>query len=246
MKLDFKTDDGIGTRANIGVIVLEADETLEDEFRRIIPGDGVALYVSRIPMAPDVRTDTLAQMEAELPGSARLLPAIAFDAIGFGCTSAANVIGPTRVAEAVTSVRPGAQVSNPMSAIIAAASALGARQIGFVTPYVADVSAQMRQTLQQAGFEISSFGSFEEGDDRVVARISPDSILSGIRKVAAQAHCDAVVVSCTNLRCLGIIAQAEEQIGLPIISSNQALAWDLLRLAGIRTKRPEFGQLFAI
>ena len=27
MKLDFDTDDGIGTRANLGVIVLETDET---------------------------------------------------------------------------------------------------------------------------------------------------------------------------------------------------------------------------
>jgi len=246
MKLDFKTDNGIGTRANLGVIVLEADETLEHEFKRMIPEDGIALYVSRIPMAPEIRADTLAQMEAELPDAARLFPAITFDAIGFGCTSASTVIGPARVAAGITSVCPGTQVSNPLTAIIAAATALKARRIGFVTPYIADVSAQMRQTLQKAGFEITSFGSFEEGDDRVVARITPDSILAAIENVAAKAPCDAIVVSCTNLRCLDVIAKAEQRLGIPIISSNQALAWHLLQLTGIHSKRPEFGQLFTL
>lgn len=246
MKLDFKTDGGIGTRANLGVIVLEADETLEDEFRRIIPGDGVALYVSRIKMAPTISADTLVQMEADLPFSAGLLPEIGFDAIGFGCTSAATFIGPAKVAEAITSVCPGARVSNPLSAIISAATALEVRRIGIVTPYVADVSAQMCQMLQKSGFEICGFGSFEESDDRVVARITPDSILSAIREVAAKAPCDAMIVSCTNLRCLDVITTAEEQLGIPIITSNQALAWDLLRLSGVYSKRPKFGQLFEI
>lgn len=39
MKLPFDTDDGIGTRATFGgVIVLEADETLEPEFARVMGG----------------------------------------------------------------------------------------------------------------------------------------------------------------------------------------------------------------
>lgn len=246
MKIDFKTDDGIGTQANLGVIVLQADETLEQDFRRIIPQQGVALYVSRIPMDADVRPDTLAQMEADLPNSAALLPALNFDAIGFGCTSAATIIGPAEVANAVTSVCPGAAVSDPLTAIIAAARALQAQRIGFVTPYVANVSAPMRDILGREGFEIAGFASFEEGDDRVVARITPDSIFAAIKEVAKQAPCDAVVVSCTNLRCLDVIAKAEEATGIPIITSNQALAWNLLRLGQVETLRPEFGRLFTI
>ena len=65
MKLDFQTDDGIGTRANLGVIVLETDETLEHEFSRIMNLHGVALYHSRIPMVPEIRPDTLARMEQD-------------------------------------------------------------------------------------------------------------------------------------------------------------------------------------
>lgn len=245
MKLDYQTDEGIGTRATLGVIVLETDETLEHEFRHLLTGDGIALYVSRIAMVPEVRPDTLAQMEKELPTAAGLLPpALDFDAIGFGCTSASSVIGSDRVAEIVATTCLGAKVTDPLAALIAAGHALGARRLGFVTPYVADVSALMRDKLERAGFEIVSFGSFEEGNDRVVARIAPTSIVAAIEAVVARAPCDAVVVSCTNLRCLDIIAEAERKTGVPVITSNQALAWHMLALAGVEGDQPGFGQLF--
>lgn len=245
MKIDFQTDAGIGTRANLGVIVLETDETLEHEFRRFIPSDGVALYVSRIAMVPEIRPDTLARMEADLPASARLLPpALSFDAIGFGCTSASTVIGSDRVAKAITSVCPGAKVTDPLAAIIEAGRALSARRLGFVTPYVAEMSARMREKLEAAGFEIASFGSFEEGNDRIVARITPASVLAAIKAVASKASCDAVVVSCTNLRCIDIIEAAEARYGVPVITSNQAMAWNMLRNARIEDTRPRCGRLF--
>lgn len=245
MKLDFKTDRGIGTRANLGVIVLETDETLEHEFSRIMALSGVALYHSRIAMVPEIRPDTLARMEHDLPASARLLPpSLQFDAIGFGCTSASTVIGSENVARAVKTVCPGARVTDPLAALIAAGRSLRAKRLGFVTPYVEEVSARMRQKLEEAGFEIAGFGSFEEGDDRVVARITADSILHAIESVATEASCDAIVASCTNLRCLDVIPQAEAKIGIPVISSNQALAWHMLRLAGIDDTCAQFGQLF--
>ncbi len=245
MKLEFQTDDGIGTRANLGVIVLETDETLENEFSRIMSLSGVALYHSRIPMVPEIRPETLARMEQDLPASARLLPpSLRFDAIGFGCTSASTVIGSENVADAIRTVCPDARVTDPLAAIIAAGRHLAARQLGFVTPYVPEVSAGMRSKLEEAGFQITGFGSFEEGNDQVVARITERSILAAIEKVAAQAPCDAVVVSCTNLRCLDVIRQAEEQIGVPVLTSNQALAWHMLRLAGVDDPCTGYGRLF--
>ncbi|MCI2399629.1 aspartate/glutamate racemase family protein [Aliiroseovarius subalbicans] len=245
MKLPFDTDDGIGTRATLGVIVLETDETLEPEFARMTDLEGVALYHSRIPMVAEVRPDTLAQMEADLPAAAKLLPPwLEFDVIGYGCTSASSVIGSHKVAQAIQSVFPRARVTDPLAAIIAAGRSLGAARLGFVTPYVANVSARMRGRLEDAGFAIAGFGSFEEGNDRVVARITEAAISEAAQQVAGAAPCDAVVISCTNLRCLRIIPEIEARIGVPVISSNQALAWHMLRLAGVEASLPQFGQLF--
>lgn len=245
MKLEFNTDTGIGTRTTLGAIVLETDETLEPEFARIMDIEGVALYHSRIPMATEVNSETLAKMETDLPAATRLLPsAPKFDVIGYGCTSASSVIGSDNVARQIQSVLPDAQVTNPLAAIIAAGNALGARRLGFITPYIAEVSQRMRDRLEEAGFEIAGFGSFEEGDDRVVARISPTSIMDAAKQIAATTDCDAIVISCTSLRCLRIIPDMEARAGIPVLSSNQALAWHMLRLAGINDQMPQFGSLF--
>ncbi|MEP3276656.1 MAG: aspartate/glutamate racemase family protein [Stappiaceae bacterium] len=244
MKLDFETDDGIGTCATMGVIVLETDETLESEFSRIMALEGIALYHSRIPMVPEVRSDTLARMEADIPASACLLPrSLDFDVIGYGCTSASTVIGSQNVARAIQTVFPNAKVTDPLAAIIAAGRSLSAKRLGFVTPYVPEVSGQMRQRLEDAGFEVAGFGSFEEGNDRVVARITERSIIAAAQKVAASGPCDAIVVSCTNLRCLRVIDEIEATTGLPLIASNQALAWHMLRLAKVNDDLPTLGQL---
>ncbi|MCK8465118.1 Asp/Glu racemase [Aliiroseovarius sp. S1339] len=247
MKLDFETDQGIGTRANLGVIVLENDETLENEFRRILDIDGVALYHSRIPMGPEIRPDTLPQMLDDLPAATRLLPpALNFDVIGYGCTSATSVIGPENVAAAIQTVCPSARVTDPLTAIIAAGRHLGVTRLGFLSPYVAAVSQTMRDRLSEAGFQITSFGSFEESNDQIVGRITPDSILTAAQQIADAAPCDAIVISCTALRCLDIIPKIEAQTGKPVLASNPALAWHMLRLAGINGAREGIGRLFDV
>lgn len=234
MKLPFEIDVGMGARAALGLVVLPADETLETEMRFLVPEPDVALYHTRIVMPPEVTTETLASMADALPAAVAMLPERPLDVVGYGCTSGATVIGPEGVRNRVRQVHPEAEVTDPISATLAACQALGVRRLGFVTPYVESVSAAMRALLVANGLEITAFASFEEGDDRVVARISPESILASIETVAGQAECDAVFVSCTNLRVAGIAAEAERRIGRPVISSNLALAWHMRALAGLQ------------
>jgi maleate isomerase len=63
-------------------------------------------------------------------------------------------------------------------------------------------------------------------------------------QIGARDDCDGVFVSCTSLRALQVIAKAEAQLGKPVVSSNQALAWHLMRLAGMNDSPLEAGQLF--
>lgn len=232
MAAHFDTDEGAARRAAIGLIVLATDETMEPEIASVMPGDGVALYHARIPSAPTVTPETLRRMEADLPATARLLPDRAFSVIGYGCTSGATLIGPDRVAALVSGERETKAVADPLTAVIAACGALGARRIGFLTPYVADVSAAMRARLEDAGLTIAAFESFEEAEEKTVARISEASTLAAVQRLGARGDVDAVFASCTNLRTFGIIDAAEAKTGKPLISSNLALAWALLSAAG--------------
>ncbi len=246
MKPDFDTDEGIGRRARLGVLVLAEDATVEPELARITALEGVALYHSRIPMAAEVRPDTLARMERELPDAVRLLPAAAdLEVVAYACTSGATVLGSEAVSRAIGTVLPRARVTDPLAAILAAGRALEVRRLGLLTPYLPAISERLRGALEQAGFEIVAFGSFEQSDDRIVARITPTSILRAAEQVAQAAACEALVISCTSLRCLDILEELERRIGIPAISSNQALGWQMLRLNGIHDPLHGFGRLLS-
>lgn len=244
IKLDFAVDEGFGSRARLGLILLESDQTLEVEARRIdIPG--VDFYHARIENEMEVNPATLTAMLDRLPATASLLAGdLGFDAIGYGCTSASTLIGPDAVTTAIQSVHRAMTCTNPISAAVAAFGALDAKRIAVVTPYTADVTGPVIEHLVSAGLHVTAFGSFLESSDLVVGRITHESIAAGVRSVLAEGACDAVFVSCTSLRLIERAAELEDEVSLPVVSSNMALLWHLLRLVGVDDQLPELGTLF--
>jgi maleate isomerase len=91
---------------------------------------------------------------------------------------------------------------------------------------------------------VAVVGSFYEESDLVVGKIDQKSILEAAISVGQVADVDGVFISCTSLRAAGIIAAAENALKKPVTASNHALAWHLLRLAGITDTRNDAGQLF--
>ena len=245
-KMKFVTDGGLGTKARLGLIVLQTDQTIEYEFANLfVKQDGVALYAARIPNDKEVTPETLREMSINLPHTARLLaPQLEFDVIAYACTSGATIIGEARVDELIKDSHPAAKTTNPLSASKAALAALGIRRIALVTPYAIDVTIQMQGSLSDAGFKINAVATFDQADDFTVARISADSILNAVLEIGKRDDCDGVFVSCTSLRTMQIIGDAETRLGKPVISSNQALAWHMMRLACISDSPSNAGCLF--
>lgn len=245
--IPFTVDKGIAYRAAIGVIVLATDETIEHEWRVILRPAGVAYFESRIPNSTSITPETLKAMEARITAQTDvILPGVPLDVVAYGCTSASVVIGEENVFAKIHAARPDVACTTPITAAMAAFNAFGAKRIGILTPYRDDVNAIFRDYLTARGFEIPVFGSFNEEDDRVVARIDADSIRNGIAQVTEAADVDAVFISCTSMRLAEAIVDIEEAVGKPVTSSNHAMAWHCLRLGGVDDKMPEFGRLFAL
>ena len=53
-KLAFETEDGLGAAARLGVIVLQTDQTIEQEFDRLFTAKDIALYHARLANAMKV------------------------------------------------------------------------------------------------------------------------------------------------------------------------------------------------
>jgi len=244
--LPFDTDEGIAERARIGLILLATDFTIEHEWRAIMTGlSGVALYQNRIFCDWQITPDTLCALESRISTATELiLPGSRLDVVAFGCTSASIAIGEDRVFEQIRAVRPESRTTTPITAAFAAFRALKAKRIGILTPYRTDVNRIMTEYIQARGFEIPIFASFNEQDDRVVSRITPASIRRGIQRIMDQTPVDAVFVSCTSIRLVEELRQIERDTGVFITSSNHAMAWHVLRLAGVGDALPQWGHLF--
>jgi maleate isomerase len=231
MKLayDLTTQD----RIRLGLIVLQADESLEHDMRRMMP-DQVDLLVSRVRSGDEVTTDSLNAMEQALPDAAALFPhEAAFSVIGYGCTSGTAEIGADHVAGLIRSETQAAAVTEPVSALIAACNALGVTRIGLISPYIPQVSDKLCEVLTKAGITVTALASFDEPQERKVVQIAPHSLTGAVTQMAQNASCDAIFLSCTNLRTLDIIESCEAATDLPILSSNQVLAWHMLRCADV-------------
>ncbi len=246
--LPFKTDSGVAGRGRIGLIVLATDFTIEHEWRQIMSGlSGVALYQSRIRNDAQITPETLRAMEPRIAAATDvILPGTKLDVVAYGCTSASMAIGEDKVFDKIRLVRPDAKCTTPITAAFAAFRALGARRIGVLTPYRADVNRIVADYIRARGFEVPVFGSFNEQDDGIAASISPASVKQGVKTIMAKAQIDAVFVSCTSVRLAEAARGIEAEIGLPVTSSNHAMAWHALRLAGVGDTLPQWGKLFEL
>lgn len=215
----------------LGLIVLQTDETLEPEFGAIFSERKYPIYVSRIPSGVEVTTDSLAAMETALPAAADLLPkARPYRVVGYGCTSASSVIGSERVAQLVQQTCNAVEVTNPLRAATACAQSLGVCRFALLSPYIEEVNTSLRSAFAANGITTDVFGSFGEGHEANVVRISKQSVVDAATRLGTDSSVDAVFLSCTNLRTLDAIPEIRERIGKPVLSSNQSLAWHMKRL----------------
>ena len=243
--MPYQVDEGIGYRARIGLIVLATDQTIEYEFRRMLALPGVALYESRLANAPTITPETLQAMERDIPeATALLLPNLPLDVVAYACTSGAMVIGDDHVRAGIWQIRPGIAWTTPMAAAFAAFKALAARRICLIAPYVDAINRAMRRAIQEAGFEVPVMGSWNLADDTKVARIAPSTIRQAVLELGRSEAVDTVFVACTSLRVADDVEALEQELGKPVTSSNHALAWHCLRLAGYDDLVPGFGHLF--
>lgn len=238
-------DGGIGYRARIGVVVLASDFSIEHELARLLDVPGVAVYHSRIENDAVVSADGLAGMEARIASSvARITPGAPLDVVVFGCTSGSLVIGEAKVHARIHEVRPGIACTTPMGAAFAAFTALGARRIALVTPYVDAINQRMRAHVMAHGVDVPVMGSWNIDDDNRVARLSPETVRGAVLELGADDAVDAVFVSCTNVRLAAQVEALEQALGKPVTSSNHATAWHALRLAGVADTLQARGRLF--
>ncbi|GAA2348891.1 maleate cis-trans isomerase [Dactylosporangium salmoneum] len=226
-----------GWRAQLGIVVPATNTTVEPELHRALP-DGVAMFASRVPVAEVARREdkvaSLLAMHEGLAEAAAQVGAARPDAVAYACTSGSFLGGAgsdrdlcRRMHEAT-----GVPALTTSTAVAAALKAVGASRIALVTPYVTEVAAGAEAYLAELGVEVVAradlnlLSNLEKG-------MLPATASYRLARTVDVAGADAVLISCTNWRTLDIIGRLEADLGRPVVSSNSATLWALLRLAGI-------------
>lgn len=238
----IELDEGPG-KWRIGLIVLSNDYTVERDFMNMRPNGDVAIFVNRIPFAPDCTVASLRAMAPSISDATRLLvPEGRLGTVAYACTSGSVVIGYDAICDRIHAVRPGVECITPITASLAALDCLGARKLAVLTPYVDEVNALIAAHLQDAGKEIAAFSSFQIEDNEEMAALTAEAILQAAIK-ADRPDAEALFISCTAIRAAEVADRIEQALGKPVVTANQAMFWQSLRSAGCDVRVQSYGTL---
>ena len=233
-----------GYRAKIGLIVPSTNTVNEPEFNMMAP-HGVSIHSARIMLLGKATEESYIKMGEETSRAAAELGTAEVDVIAWGCTSG-SVVVPREQLESHIVEASGIQAVTTIGAVLAALDALGAKRIALGTPYVDFVNQAEVKFLEDAGFAVTSMYGLELGETqeerRGIGRVPPESLFRLVRYID-RPEADIIFLSCTNLATVEMIAELEQEVGKPVITSNQATFWHSLRTAGLRDKIEGFGSL---
>jgi len=238
-------DRGRHWRAKIGLVVLAMEQTVEDDAFTLTP-PGVGLHFSRIPMSNDATVETLGAMAPDITSSASLLlPEDHLDVISYTCNSGTMVIGEDGVMAALAKAKPEAKTTTVMTSVVRGLHAVDARRIVVTTPYLDEVNDYVLAFLESHGFDVLDIQGLNIRENTDIDLVEAEFMREYARGLD-RPEADAAFVCCGALRTLDMVDALENDVGKPVVVSNQAMMWDCLRLTGIEDVVSGYGRLFEV
>lgn len=230
-----------GARLRVGMLIPSGNVIIEPQVNAMLP-PGVALYVTRLPLRGSSEAELLA-MAQNVEEAARLLAHANVGLVAFNCTAVSTY---SKAMEADIQRRIAAATGLPAlmtsAAIVEGLKRLKVKKLVLLTPYLPEVNAREVRFLEESGFEVLAEKGLGLNTNTEMALLEPDVWVEMARKNRTN-DADAYLVSCTAVRSAEVIDVLEQELGRPVVTSNQAIAWHCLREGGIEDKVRGFGAL---
>ncbi|WP_331773623.1 Asp/Glu racemase (plasmid) [Embleya sp. NBC_00888] len=219
--------------------------------RHAIAPERFTFHSSRMRMT-HVTPEQLRTMDADSDRCALELSDAHVDVLGYACLVAIMSMGPGyhRVSEerlhhrTVRNNAP-APVVTSAGALVQGLHILKAKRVALIAPYMLPLTRTVVGYLELEGIEIVDYEALEIADNLEVAAHDPFK-LPGIARRMDYAGVDAVVLSaCVQMPSLGAIEQAEQTLGVPVVSAAVCTAHQMLRAMKLDAVAPGAGHLLS-
>ena len=234
-----------GWRARIGYTVAAVTtEVYPIDWYRVVP-DGVSLMMITLPLGTRSKED-VEKCYAISIESAHTMAKAGADLVVLGGLpiNISRGDGTIEGLMAELTREVGVPVSSSAAAQVAAFKALGSRKVVTVHPFLADQNPRHERTIRDF-FGLEPVGVHAGGSNLVeLGKLTPRSALDWGR-AALQAHPDAdtVYFGCPHWTVIDAIQPLEDEFGVRVMTSLQAIAWHSIRLAGVDDRIDGFGRL---
>jgi maleate isomerase len=228
----------------IGLVIPSLNVVVEDDLRRELPPN-VGFHITRVRLRKtDGRVTQAALLEAGRDAVERstLLADAGMDAIAFNCTGASLSDGPEgarRLREEIATATKTPATTTILS-VVRALRASALRRIVHVCPFTPEFGADEAAFLRAEGFELAASRGLNFTDARLAARLTPQEI-GDIAARLDQPDAHGLFLACANVRAMEAAKDLQQRLGKPVVTSNQAVLWDLLDMI----EHPDAGRLVA-
>jgi maleate isomerase len=241
----------------VGQIVPSSNITMETEIpamlraREAILPERFTFHGSRMRMKRVTREE-LAAMDADSDRCALELSDAAVDILGYACLVAIMSMGPGyhRQSEArlhgrtVENGHP-APVVTSAGALIDGLTALGAKRVAVIAPYMKPLIQLVVSYIEAEGIAVHDWLALEIPDNLEVAAQDPAKLLGHYRKLDLSGIDALVLSACVQMPSLPSIQKVEDAIGLPVVSAAVCTTHQMLKRLGLETRVPGAGALLS-
>ena len=232
-----------GWRGRIGLIVPSINTTMEPELYELAP-EGVAIYATRVVSSRSQPIERLLDYESSLESASDALAAIC-DVIIYGCTTGSLVKGLGYDQKIIQRIEKRSRLpaSTTSTAVVEALREMNMTKLAVATPYLQELDVLVKKFLEDHGFEVVNLKSLGQISGLKGIGANVPEVSYRLAREVCDKRADGVFISCTNLRTIEVISKLEQDIGKPVISSNQASMWKALKLIGVREPIKGYGLL---
>ena len=231
-----------GWRCKIGAVVPIDNAVIEPEWYSMAPA-GVSVHGARL------HTMALPEMPADAETEAANLGTMGADVIAYACNASSFHGGPGSDGEIADLLADAAGVpaTTASTAMVRALDALDVGSVAVVSPYAEDDQRRLEEFLAGNGIDVTTVTGLglaaDEAED--LAKVNEETAEDTYERVRAvdRAGAEAVLVTSTNVESVRTIEAMEADLDCPVVTTNQALFWDALQIAGVAPEVPGYGRL---